>query len=109
MAALSLAEVKAYLRVDGNADDSEITAQMAAATAYIKGKLSKTEAFLSVVDDTPTYGPIAEDALFQQCVKLLVAHWYENRGVQATGVSVARYSHSVDAIVAHIEGCGDYR
>ena len=109
MAALSLAALKSYLRVIGNADDNEITAQMAAATAYIMGKISKTQVRTGIVEDEPTYGPIADDLLFQQCIKLLVAHWYENRGVVVTGTIVAGIPHTVDAITAHIEGCSDYK
>ncbi len=106
---LSIEDMKLYLRVDADDEDSLIEAQMLAADKYISGKLSKTQA-LSGVSETgeKTYVPLAEDPLYQQCIKLMVAHWYENRSVVATGTIAAKIQHTVDAILTHIEGCGDY-
>jgi uncharacterized phage protein (predicted DNA packaging) len=106
---LNIEDMKIYLRVDADDEDSLIEAQMLAADKYISGKLSKTQA-LSGVNETgeKTYVPLAEDPLYQQCVKLIVVHWFENRSVVATGTIVTKIQHTVDAILTHIEGCGDY-
>ena len=106
---LNIEDMKIYLRVDTDDEDSLIETQMSAADKYISGKLSKTQA-LSGVSETgeKTYVPLAEDPLYQQCVKLIVVHWFENRSVVAVGTIVAKIQHSVDAILTHIEGCGDY-
>lgn len=100
---LSLEDIKLYLRVDDDAEDALISAQLAAAESYIKGKLSKTQ---RLSDGEPL--AIEDDPLYQQCVKLMVAHWYENRSITAIGTTVAGIKHTVDAILTHIEGCGDY-
>ena len=106
---LSIEDMKIYLRVDADDEDSLIEAQMLAADKYISGKLSKSQVYLSTGEDgVKVYGPLAEDVLYQQCIKLMVAHWYENRGVVVTGTIVAKIQHTVDAILTHIEGCGDY-
>lgn len=106
---LSIEYMKIYLRVDADDEDSLIEAQMSAADKYISGKLSKTQVYLSTGEDgVKVYGPLAEDSLYQQCIKLMVAHWYENRGVVITGTIVTKIQHTVDAILTHIEGCGDY-
>ena len=106
---LNISDMKIYLRVDADDEDSLIEAQMLAADKYISGKLSKTQVYLSTGEDgVKVYGPLMEDLLYQQCVKLMVAHWFENRSVVVTGTIVAKIQHTVDAILTHIEGCGDY-
>ncbi|MCQ4763232.1 head-tail connector protein [Cloacibacillus evryensis] len=100
---LSLEDIKLYLRVDDDAEDALILAQLAAAESYIKGKISKTQ---RLSGGEPLR--LEDDPLYQQCVKLMVAHWYENRTISAVGTTVIGFKHAVDAILAHIEGCGDY-
>lgn len=100
---LSVDDIKLYLRVDGDAEDELIQAQLSAAEAYIAGKVSKTQRL--VKDGEPL--ALADDELYRQCVKLMVAHWYENRAIEVTG-NRSPVRHTVDAILAHIEGCGDY-
>ena len=105
---LSIEDMKIYLRVDADNEYSLIEAQMSAADKYISGKLSKTQVYLSTGEDgVKVYGPLAEDVLYQQCIKLMVAHWYENREI-VTAVASTGIQHTVDAILTHIEGCGDY-
>jgi len=106
---LKIADMKIYLRVDTADEDSLITAQMSAADKYISGKVSKTQA-LSEISKTgeKVYVALEEDDLYQQCLKLIIAHWYENRGIVATGTIVTGIKHTVDSILTHIEGCGDY-
>lgn len=109
MAVISLDEVKIYLHVDSDAENALIESQMSAADRYISGKISKTQVYLSTGEDgIKIYGPIADDPLYQQCIKLMVAHWYENREIVAVGSNVVKVDHTVDSIIAHIQGCGDY-
>lgn len=106
---LNIEDMKIYLRVDADDEDSLISDQMSAADMYISGKVSKTQA-LSGVSETgeKTYVLLAEDPLYQQCVRLMVSHWYENREIVAKGTIVTGIEHTVDSILAHIEGCSDY-
>lgn len=103
MAELTVSDLKLYLRVTDTAEDTLISAQLSAASNYLKGKLSKTVRL--VVNGTDI--PIAEDQLFQQCIKLMVAHWFERRETEAA-TTLSPVMHTVDAILAHIEGCSDY-
>ncbi len=106
---VSLADVKLYLRVTGDDEDSLIAAQVTAAENYLLGKVSKTKRRVGTdASDVDIFVGIADDLLFQQCVKLMVAHWYENRAVNVMGTNIVSIKHTVDAIVAHIEICGDY-
>lgn len=99
MAALTAADIKLYLRVDHSADDALIGALLTAATSYINNQTGKT-----LQGGTTA---INLDPVFQLGVKLLCAHWYENRGVEIQG-NPTKISHSVDAIIQHIALCGDY-
>lgn len=104
---LTLDEIKLYLRA-GDDDDITIAALMAAATGYVNGQTGKTQVKTGVdADNLPVYDEIATDELYNQAIKLMVAHWYENRGVEVPG-QLTRISHSVDALVSHISLCGDY-
>ena len=107
MAELALADVKKYLRVTGTDEDALITAQMTAAKDYIAGKTSKARRLSGNSGGEPVYTALASDSLYQQCVLLLVAHWYDTREIAHEG-SLSPVEHTVDAIIAHIEGCSDY-
>lgn len=105
---MTLDDLKTYLRVDGNDDDAQVTAILAAATGYINRQTGKTKVRIGIDDaGLPTYGAISDDELYNLCIKVLCAHWYENRGVEVVG-NVTKLSHSVDALVNHISMCGDY-
>ena len=101
---MELAEAKLYLRVDGTADDDTITGMITAAAKYIDGQTGKTE----VKTGTDTWGAITADALYILANKIMIAHWYENRGIVTPG-TVNNIPRSADAIINHIAMCGDYR
>jgi uncharacterized phage protein (predicted DNA packaging) len=106
---MTLEEAKNYLRVDTDDDDALIRALITAAESYVKQQTGKIKKIV-VVDGEPTETDIATDELYNLCVKLLLAHWYENRGVEKASSrnTIAKISHSVDALVNHIAMCGDY-
>ena len=106
---MTLDDVKLYLRVDTSDDDVLIQSLITAAESYVRQQTGKIKKIV-VVDGEPTEIDIATDELYNLCVKLLVAHWYENRGVEKASSrnTIAKISHSVDALVNHIAMCGDY-
>lgn len=105
---MTLDEVKLYLRVDSTDEDAGITALLAAATSYINQQTGKTKKITGTDEaGLPVTIAIDTDDLYNLCIKLMVAHWYENRGVEIPG-SLTRITHSVDALVNHISMCGDY-
>lgn len=106
---MDLISLKKYLRIEHSEDDLELTAMMGAAEAYINGQTGKTEVQTGVdADGEPTYSPITNSDLYCLAVKLVVSHWYTNRGIETPGTST-KFGHSFDAIVNHISLCGDYR
>lgn len=105
---ITVDDLKTYLRVDGTAEDALLASLLAAATSYIDKQTGKTQVKTSVdASGAPVYAAISTSELYNTCVKLMVAHWYENRGVEIAG-SLTRITHSVDALVQHISMCGDY-
>ena len=96
---MTLDDMKLYLHVDDDAEEDIINSLMIAAESFIKqttGKTLKGEADIST------------DELYNLCVKMMVAHWFENRAVQAT-TQLNDFSFSVQALINHIAMCGDYK
>lgn len=90
---LTVEEIKKYLRIDNDEEDLLIEGQMKAAMRYIEKTTGKTYQ--------------EDDEVWNVCVKMLVAHWYENRGVQSSRGNV-KYEYSVTSLMNHIALCGDY-
>lgn len=103
---MDVEEVKTYLRVDGSDRNAEITGMMAAAAGYIYGQTGKTKR-VTTVAALPVETDISDDELYQLCVKILCAHWYENRGIGIIG-KYSTISISADALINHIAMCSDY-
>ncbi len=95
---MTLEEVKKYLRVDDNEEDDVIQSLIMAADSYLKKSTGKLMSGTNKIEN---------DELYNMCLKLLIAHWYENRGVEIAG-NLTKISHSVDALINHISMCGDY-
>jgi len=103
---MTITEIKSYLRVDGSDNDVDLSAFLLAATKYINGKTGKSQVNI-VVDGLVTTADISTDELYNLCIKIMVAHWFENRGVEIVG-TLTKITHSVDSIVNHIAMSGDY-
>lgn len=73
--------LKQHLRIDGNEEDELLQSYIDAAELLIRRETGK-----NYVLDAGEYVDIAGDMLFQQAVKMLVAHWYECRQPLATAV-----------------------
>ncbi|UYQ70652.1 head-tail connector protein [Pelagibacterium flavum] len=70
MELITVAAFKAHARIDGEDQDSAITAIVDAANAHVAGFLDIAE------DDVPTYEPPAD---VKQATLLIASHWFENR------------------------------
>lgn len=74
---IDLADVKAHLNITDNADDTVITAKLAAASSYVEHYVGQL--FEDYVDGVPD--PLKE------AVRQVTAHFYENREPVLVGVS----------------------
>ncbi len=99
MAAVTLAEVKAYAGIVINDADSTIAFLMLAAKKYIDGKTGK----LHLLDTTD----IENDDLYKLAIMNLVQHWYDHHDIENPGTT-STVPHTIDAIITHITLCGDY-
>lgn len=106
MGAVTLEEVKLYLRVDYDEEDATIAGLMEAATALIKEQCGKNKR-VSIVDGEVAESSLEDLPLFQTCVKQLVAHWFERRGAQ--GLQQQSLPFSVDMIIDHFKLSYDYQ
>lgn len=95
-----LEQVKLYLRVDGTLEDDLIESLISAAEEEIKTASGKTK--------TAAGKDIAVSPLYQTAVKMLVAHWYDNRGIEYVGKTAAPISHSAQMIIAKITTSKEY-
>jgi uncharacterized phage protein (predicted DNA packaging) len=100
---MTLCEAKVYLRVDHDSEDQFIQNLITAAESYIVRTTGKTQ----VKTPSGEVKPIKSDELFNLAVKILLAHWYDNRGIELPG-NYKKISHSIDALLDHISMCGDY-
>lgn len=95
-----LAEVKLYLRIDEDIEDELINSLISAAENYIKSASGKTR--------TADGKPLEEDELFKTAVKMLVAHWYDNRGTEYVGKTVSKIGNSFNMLLSQITVSEDY-
>lgn len=92
---MTLEQVKNYLRVDFEDDDALIESLIATAIRYVQTQSGKKY--------------IATDEVWNNCVRLLVVHWYDNRFLHPTKPgTLATISHTVDSHIHLISLCGDY-
>lgn len=90
MAIVTLEEMKAELGVTIAEDDALITAKIDEAQAHL-------EALLGYDIETEFGTGVPADLV--AAVKMIAAHWYENREASVVGVSVALLPVGVDDIV----------
>lgn len=86
-----LANVKNYLRIDPDldAEDEILTELIRAAHSYISRSTGKKF--------------IPDDELMSILTKLLVSHWYTNRNPANGRSNAQEYSHSITALLQHVE------
>lgn len=94
--AVTLEQVKEYLRIDEDLieDDELISSLIEAATDYMEQTTGKK------------YNDNSQ--LYVLAVKMLVAHWYENRSIFSTKTNVNNLPHSIEAIINHISLASKY-
>ncbi|WP_373205961.1 head-tail connector protein [Clostridium tertium] len=85
---MELEELKLFLRVDGNEEDSLIKSLQAAAEEYL------TDAGIMKNYNKEKY---------KLAVKILVNHWYENRAIETIGKNVSKIAFGLDTILIQLK------
>ncbi|BDR82552.1 head-tail connector protein [Clostridium tetani] len=91
---MDLNEVKEYLRIDEEDEDSTLSSLLFAAKSYIKNGTGLTE---NMIKDDETL------ELYKLCLKILISHWYENRAIETTGPNFHKLSFSLESILLQLE------
>ncbi|WP_303274919.1 head-tail connector protein [uncultured Dialister sp.] len=97
--AVTLSQAKNYLKIDSDIteDDELITGLIDAANDYVKRTTGKTN------------NGDNSSSLYDLCLEMLVAHWFENRAVySAKPGAINDIPHTVTALLIHIAQCSDY-
>lgn len=96
---VTLGQAKNYLKIDSDITDEDdlVLSLISAAGDYVKR----------------TTGKINDDGngsqLYDLCIKMLVAHWYENRAVYSSKPGAINVlPHTVTALLTHIAQCSEY-
>lgn len=89
---LSINDIKAYLRITHNVDDTFLTSLMATSKSFIAEQT----------------GVIYQDGdkVYEQCVLFMVAHLYDNRA-GVTDKVINEIPYTLDALIRHIKLRGE--
>ncbi len=98
-----LNDVKLYCRIDSDDEDDLLNEMIAAAKNQIFGQCGKT----SYVNGEVEPIRLEDTELFKLAVKMLVAHWYDNRGAVSVG-EMKNIPYAVDSIIAEFRLNGAY-
>lgn len=96
---VTLEQAKNYLKIDNDItdDDELVSSLISAAGDYVKRTTGKTNDGADV------------SQLYDLCIKMLVAHWYENRAVYSSKPGAINVlPHTVTALLTHIAQCSAY-
>ena len=86
---------KDFLKVDGEEDDDLISSLILAAKSYIENATGFNENMISDNEQMKE--------LYILTLKILLAHWYDNRSPEVTGVNVNKVSFSLDSLFLQLE------
>lgn len=89
---MTLEDLKLYLRVDSDDEDLDLAPMLEAAQQYLKN------AGVNIDQD---------NKLVDLCIKILVSHWYENRGIVNVGVTTEKLDYTIDNIITQLKYTGD--
>ena len=85
---MELEELKIYLKIDDNEED-----------IFIKTLQTSAEEYLTNAGIIKDYSK----ELYKLAIKILVAHWYENREVETIGKNVTKIAFSLDVILIQLK------
>ncbi|MED1742207.1 head-tail connector protein [Bacillus swezeyi] len=89
---MKLMDVKNYLRLDHDEDDQMLSQFIAAAKSYIINAIGR------FVDGNPQ---------FEIVVLMLIAHWYENRGMYESGATGFSIPFTVENLLTQLRYTDD--
>ena len=91
--AITLAQVKKYLRIDSDEEDELLESLMTTAEAYLKGAVTNFEDYYSKYDDFVSKADFAQ--------MILVAEFYLNRDNEETKLFISRL-HEINMAILYV-------
>lgn len=85
---MELEELKIYLKIDDNEEDIFIQTLQTSAEEYLTNA--------GIIKDY-------SKELYKLAIKILVAHWYENRAVETIGKNITKIAFSLDVILIQLK------
>lgn len=85
---MDLEELKLFLRIDGEEEDT-----------LIKGLQLGAEEYLTNAGIHKDY----EKELYKLAIRILVSHWYENRSFETVGKNVSKIAFGLDTILIQLK------
>ncbi|MGG7145138.1 head-tail connector protein [Clostridium nigeriense] len=85
---MDLEELKLFLRIDGEEEDTLIEGLQLGAEEYLKN-----------AGITKDYSK----ELYKLAIRILVSHWYENRSVETVGKNVSKIAFGLDTIITQLK------
>ena len=85
---MELEELKIYLKLDDNEEDD-----------FVQTLLISAEEYLTNAGITKDY----TKELYKLAIKILVAHWFENRAVETVGKNVTKIAFSLEVILVQLK------
>lgn len=85
---MDLEELKLFLRIDGEEEDSLVEGLKIGAEEYL------------------TNAGIKKDytkELYKLAIKILISHWYENRAVETVGKNISKITFGLDTIIIQLK------
>lgn len=92
---MTLEDVKLYLRIDTDEEDSELQQLINASIGYIEATTGKKYS-----DSLP---------LMEQLSLLLISHWYTNRNLANKSSVISEYPHSITDMLISIKYNSTYK
>lgn len=85
---MDLEELKLFLRIDGEEEDT-----------LIEGLKLGAEEYLKNAGITKDYNK----ELYKLSIRILVSHWYENRSVETVGKNVSKIAFGLETIITQLK------
>lgn len=85
---MDLEELKLFLRIDGEEENS-----------LIEGLKIGAEEYLTNAGIQKDYSK----ELYKLAIKILISHWYENRSVETIGKNVSKIAFGLDTILVQLK------
>lgn len=85
---MNLEELKLFLKIDDYEEDNLVQALQLSAEEYLSNSGIKKD---------------YSKELYKLAIKILVAHWYENRSVETIGKNVSKIAFGLDTILIQLK------